>query len=103
MPVITSTTRMIFRCCTAGNLPAVSYLKAQAYQDAHPGYSDPLDEQAFVVNVINTLQKSPFWGTTAVMIAYDDSDGWYDHQQAPIVNGSSQIWTHSVVPMLAER
>ena len=29
----------------AGNLPAVSFLKAAAYQDGHAGYSDPLDEQ----------------------------------------------------------
>ena len=30
---------------TDGNMPAVSFLKAAEYQDAHPGYSDPLDEQ----------------------------------------------------------
>jgi phospholipase C len=66
----------------------VSYLKPQAYQNAHPGNSNPLDEQAFVVNVINTLMQSPFWSTTAVIILYDDSDGWYDHQMGPIVNGS---------------
>ncbi len=72
-----------------GNLPAVSYLKAPGYQDGHAGYSDPLDEQAFVVNVVNTLQFSAFWKDTAVAIAYDDSDGWYDHQMPPIVNQSS--------------
>lgn len=38
--------------------------------------------------MINTLQQSPFWSTTAVFIAYDDSDGWYDHQQGQIINGS---------------
>ncbi len=27
------------------NMPAVSYLKAPAYEDGHAGYSDPLDEQ----------------------------------------------------------
>ena len=63
----------------AGNLPAVSFLKAAAYQDGHAGYSDPLDEQSFIVKAINRLQKSPFWKSTAVVIAYDDSDGWYDH------------------------
>ncbi len=42
----------------AGNFPAVSFLKAPGYQDGHAGYSDPLDEQAFIVNVINFLQKS---------------------------------------------
>lgn len=74
----------------AGNYPAVNFLKAPGYQDAHPGYSDPLDEQAFVVKVINFLQEeSGDWAHTAVVILYDDSDGWYDHQFPPIVNQSS--------------
>jgi phospholipase C len=73
----------------AGNLPSVSYLKAPGYQDGHAGYSDPLDEQTFIVNVINMLEQSRFWTSTAVVIAYDDSDGWYDHQMSPIVNQSN--------------
>lgn len=68
-----------FDALKAGNLPAVTYLKAPAFQDAHPGNSDPLDEQDFVVNVVNALQDSQFWQSTAVVVAYDDSDGWYDH------------------------
>ena len=80
--------RLLEAALKAGNLPAVSFLKAAGYQDGHAGYSDPLDEQTFLVNTINTLQKSPFWKDTAVIIAYDDSDGWYDHQMSPIVNQS---------------
>jgi phospholipase C len=72
----------------AGNFPAVSFLKAPAYQDGHAGYSNPLDEQTFVVNVLNFLQSQPDWNSTAVVIMYDDSDGWYDHQMSPIVNQS---------------
>jgi phospholipase C len=52
-------------------------------------YSNPLDEQTFLVNTINALETSPFWDSTAVIIAYDDSDGWYDHVMPPIVNASS--------------
>jgi phospholipase C len=74
-----------FEALRAGNLPAVSYLKAAAYQDGHAGYSDPIDEQIFVVGVINSLMQSKYWKETAVIIAYDDSDGWYDHQMGPIV------------------
>jgi phospholipase C len=73
----------------AGNFPTVSFLKAPGYQDGHAGYSDPLDEQTFVVGVINFLQKQKDWANTAVVIAYDDSDGWYDHQMSPIVNQSA--------------
>ncbi len=65
-----------------GNFPAVSYIKMPAYQDAHAGYSDPLDEQVGVVQLINQIMKSPDWKSTAIIIAYDDSDGWYDHQFA---------------------
>ncbi len=73
----------------AGNMPSVSYLKAGAYQDGHAGYSDPLDEQHFLVDTLNKLQKTSYWRDTAVVIAYDDSDGWYDHVIGPIVNQSN--------------
>jgi phospholipase C len=73
----------------AGNMPAVSYLKAPGYQDGHAGYSSPLDEQTFVVNLVNMIEQSPFWNTTAIIILYDDSDGAYDHQQSPVVNPST--------------
>lgn len=78
-----------YTAVSAGNFPAVSFLKAPGYQDGHAGYSDPLDEQAFVTHVINFLQEQRDWKNTAVIIAYDDSDGWYDHQMAPIVNQST--------------
>ncbi|HEY4410822.1 MAG TPA: alkaline phosphatase family protein, partial [Acidimicrobiia bacterium] len=69
-------------------LPAVSFLKAPGYQDGHGAYSDPLDEQKFVVNEINALQNSPAWKDTAVVVNYDDSDGWYDHAFSGIHNPS---------------
>jgi len=72
-----------------GNLPSVSYLKAPGYQDGHAGYSSPLLEQQFLVETINRLQKSPEWKEIAIIIAYDDSDGWYDHVMPPIVSQSN--------------
>jgi phospholipase C len=71
------------------NLPSVTYLKAAAYQDGHPGYSDPIDEQNWVVGVVNAIATSRYWNDTAIIIAYDDSDGWYDHVLGPVVNQSA--------------
>ncbi|MEO9238636.1 MAG: alkaline phosphatase family protein, partial [Jatrophihabitantaceae bacterium] len=71
------------------HLPAVSFLKASGYQDGHAGYSDPIDEQQFVVNEINALQHTPAWSSTAVVVAYDDSDGWYDHVYSGVHNTSN--------------
>jgi phospholipase C len=71
-----------------GNLPAVSYLKAPAYQDGHAGYSDPLDEQTWLVDTVNLIESLPTWRSTAIVITWDDSDGWYDHVLAPILTAS---------------
>ena len=77
-----------FDALSAGNLPAVVYLKAPAFQDGHPGYSNPIDEQNFLLSVVNAVQASQEWSSTAIVFTYDDSDGWYDHQAPPIVNPS---------------
>ena len=70
-------------------LPAVSFLKVPGYQDGHAGYSDPADEQAFIVREIDALEKTPDWSSTAVFINYDDSDGWYDHAYPGVQNPST--------------
>jgi phospholipase C len=38
---------------------------------------------------VNFLQQQKGWGDTLVIIAYDDSDGWYDHRMATTRNGSA--------------
>jgi phospholipase C len=60
-------THDFFEALAAGNLPSVTFLKAPKFQNAHPGNSDPLDEQVYVGSVINALQDSPFWESTAVI------------------------------------
>jgi phospholipase C len=80
--------RDFFAAVRAGNFPAVAFLKAQAFQDGHAGYSDPLDEQTFLTQVVNFVEQTPEWPSTAILILYDDSDGWYDHQAAKVGNAS---------------
>jgi phospholipase C len=75
----------------ASALPAVSFLKAGGYQDGHAAYSDPLDEQRFVTQEINALQHTPDWKDTAVVVSYDDSDGWYDHVYSGVTNPSQSV------------
>ena len=71
------------------NLPAVSFLKAPGYEDGHAAYSDPYDEQQFVTSEINALEQTPDWSSTAVIITYDDSDGFYDHAYSGVHNPSN--------------
>jgi phospholipase C len=73
------------------HLPAVSFLKAPGYEDGHADYSDPYDEQQFVTSEINALEQTPDWSSTAVIITYDDSDGYYDHVYTGVHNPSTGV------------
>jgi len=48
-----------------------------------------LDSGELDFGIINAVEKSPYWKDTAIIIAYDDSDGWYDHVMPPILKGSA--------------
>jgi len=78
-----------FQALAAGNLPSVTYLKFSEGDTGHPFDSTPLREQTSIVNAVNAIMESPFWRDTAIIITYDDSDGWYDHQAGPIINQSA--------------
>ncbi len=77
-----------WKSAKAGNMPAVSFLKAGGFEQGGGDDSDPLDEQEFLVDTINGIQRLPSWKDTAVVVMYDDSDGSYDHVMPPIVNTS---------------
>jgi phospholipase C len=78
-----------YKALANGNLPAVTFLKFSENQTGHPFDSTPLTEQTALVTAVNALMQSPFWRDTAIVITYDDSDGWYDHVAGPIVNQSA--------------
>ena len=92
-----------FKALDKGNMPQVSFLKPPAYENGHAGNSDPLDEQRFLVNTINQIEQSPDWSSTAIVIDYDDSDGWYDHQMGPIIRPSQDTADNLKVRACAAR
>jgi phospholipase C len=79
-----------------GTLPAVSFLKFQSTDTGHPADSTALAEQRYLVNTINALQRLPEWKNMAIMITYDDSDGFYDHVMPPIVSKSNDLANDSL-------
>ena len=60
-------------------LPAVSYIKPDNIVDGHPGTSTPAMFEAFVKNIVQTVQANPnVWDSTAIIITTDESGGLYD-------------------------
>ncbi len=84
-------TSNFFQALNGGSLPAVSFVKAPYAYNGHPGNSDPTSEQYWIAQVVNAVMQSNYWagGGVAIIIAYDDSDGWYDHVTGPIISPSN--------------
>lgn len=73
----------------SGNLPAVSFVKPVGINNEHPGYAALLAGQQHVQQLIQAIQNSSSWGSTAIIITYDEHGGRWDHVKPPQANG---IW-----------
>jgi phospholipase C len=69
-----------------GTLPAVSFVKPLGPQNEHPGYADLLEGQAYVKHLVDSVRGSPYWNETAVIVAYDENGGRWDHVPPPVVD-----------------
>jgi phospholipase C len=75
-----------YNAVASGNLPAVSWVIPNNFQSGHPGVSTNPGSEEFAVNVINAIESSPEWDSTAILLAWDDGGGEYDHVVPPTVD-----------------
>ncbi|MFD3972145.1 phosphocholine-specific phospholipase C [Streptomyces cyaneofuscatus] len=69
----------------AGTLPEVSYLVPSAIDSEHPSTSSPVHSATIVYKILDALGKHPdVWRHTAVLINYDENDGFFDHVPPPV-------------------
>jgi phospholipase C len=66
-----------------GALPQVAFYKPQGNLNEHPGYTDVLDGDRHIADLIEHLQKSPQWAHMVVIITYDENGGFWDHVAPP--------------------
>lgn len=64
--------------------PASPYAQSILGDDDHPGYSDSQLSESLVAKVVNTVARSPYWKSSAIIILWDDSEGFYDHVPPPV-------------------
>jgi phospholipase C len=67
-------------------LPAVAFIKPLGADNEHPGYASLLVGQQHVADLVDAVQKSPFWNDTAIIITYDENGGRWDHVAPPTID-----------------
>jgi phospholipase C len=70
----------------ANALEKVVFYKPLGKLNQHSGYSDILNADDHVKDVIDRLQKSSAWCDMAIIITYDEFGGYWDHVAPPQVD-----------------
>ena len=66
------------RILTAADIATIETVKAG--DDDHPAYADRQISEAMTARIINAVAAKPaLWTRSAIIITYDESDGFYDH------------------------
>jgi phospholipase C len=59
-------------------LPAVSIVKPDGFLDGHPSSSKLDLFEGFVNRIVNQVEASPEWASTAIFVTFDEGGGYYD-------------------------
>jgi phospholipase C len=75
-----------YTAAKSGQLPEVSWIVPNTVESGHPGVSTNADSEPYVVSLINAVESSPDWSSTAIYLTWDDWGGEYDHVVPPSVD-----------------
>jgi phospholipase C len=73
-----------FADCAAGTLPAFSFLDENYDTQSQENPQDIVVGEQLIHDVVTALAGSPNWGSTLLILNYDEHGGYYDHVGPPV-------------------
>jgi len=75
-----------------GKLAAVSWVIPNGTNSDHAGSTSTTGGPSWVASIVNAIGNSAYWSNTAIIIAWDDWGGWYDHVAPPKIINDGTSW-----------
>jgi phospholipase C len=75
-----------FAAAANGTLPTLSWVIPYFQYSEHPPANVTLGDE-WLSELIDSVEASPEWNTTALFVTYDEYGGFYDHVPPPTVDG----------------
>jgi phospholipase C len=70
----------------SGNLPSISWVIPSGQDSDHPTKNSTL-AQSWVASLVDAVESSPEWKSTAIYVTWDDYGGFYDNVAPPSFEG----------------
>ena len=83
---------------SAGTAPSVMWVTASPGHSMHPGQGNIANGIEWLDNFVQAVKSSSEWSSTAIVVIWDESGGWYDHMAPPQLSGT--IGLGARVPVL---
>ena len=68
------------------HVPSVSFIRSIDHFSQHPGDGSLIEGLDWCANFIKKIQKSSIWKECAIIVAYDENGGRWDHVSPPVVD-----------------
>ena len=67
----------------SGTLPQVTFFKPAGRYTEHPSYTDIMQGDVHLDELLSKLKNSPQWPHMAIIVTYDENGGFWDHVPPP--------------------
>ena len=73
---------------SSGTSPSVTWVQPAPGNSMHPGQGNIANGIEWLDRLVQSVQNSPEWASTAIVVVWDESGGWYDHVAPPQRSGT---------------
>ena len=69
-----------------GYLSSLTWMTPPFNDSDHPGGPSLCEGENWTARMVNAIERSPMWKSTAIVITWDDFGGFYDHVSPPMLD-----------------
>jgi len=101
-PVVQNFTTSGFQSMlSSGSLPSVMWVQPSPGHSMHPGQGNIANSIEWLDDFVQSVKSSSSWSSTAILVLWDESGGWYDHVPPPQLSGTIGLGARVPVLMIS--
>jgi phospholipase C len=86
---------------SSASLPSVMWVQPSPGHSMHPGQGNIANGIEWLDDLVQAVKASSSWSSTAIIVLWDESGGWYDHVAPPQLNGTIGLGARAPVLVIS--